>query len=1294
MPIYRRDTSVGDGWNEIANIFRYTGTTWEFMNSIYRRDPAFADGWHLIYSRNLNIPVVTVAPVLQTQVGFTDDFTHTDTLTLDRGTWTRTSATYAPVTYNLSIQTSTSQTGPWTTVASGTGTTVSYPITIQDVRDPSYWFRGRVVVTNTSGGITNESVPYATTPVISRIGLAISSVTRTITASTLTVSWAIQSDDGTSLTNNSSNINSQLLEIITNTAYTYNGQTFAAGSVVYSTNVAPGTASQAITLSSTNIAPERSYYARVTLKANDTGRTQRVGISSDFTTLAPIYSFSMGTTTIYPDTNGRIGLSNGNTGTTLPNVGRFLNIYDADLRVSDARVWSDSSQYVYYFDGYTYNQDGVAGHRLTYMVKFFPTYAEIKYITRGSSLAAAKTIGIRNNGVWESSINASITSGATYRIWYDGIGNQSSIGFDEIQTSVMDPLGIPPAGADDGFYTVATTTNRYNPSSYTTRTLNTRTSTTLSFNVVATNGYSSTNFVVRTGSHSGTLVTSGSSSSNPVPIAGLSANTTYYITFTPVNVRSQTGTPVQFTETTSQAVGTIESAVYPRLSNGWIDVFFTTSSDTSVDSVTAYASRFYPPSFSQQTTSQVTTTGVADGGKRRGNLSINAAGQTDYANSSYPWTVYLLPKLGADTGTITTFTLPSPPTGTADFPTATLGTPSTTTTSFTNTVTLGGLANRYTLDVKTGSYNGTSIAGYPRQNQSGNISVSGLTTGTTYYVQVTPYYYYYNDPDHTVSNPSNSVRYAGATAQFTATPSSPIGVAPIPGTVTFTPSTTTFSIPFTAPAGQTIGPFYQTYWLTNNSAPSNTQTAYDAASTSSPMIEVFTPIVNSTYYFWLRSSNQDLGNTTVSGNATPGTFSNWSSSTSWGPGTAPSAVSVSISPSTGTAGTTTYTATPSASGFPAPTFTYQWRYRESSTIWPAIPNATSSTYSPPSNFASLYFSDTIRCDIVATNFFNTTGVTAQSGSAIVNAPAVAPTNATLPTLSPTTITVGTTLSAGIGTWNNNPTNYDIRIYRGTQFVSSGETLVASRTGSSTANLTYPITQADYDSGQRYFRTFVNASNTAGSSGLIAGQERGPTGLAPVSPPVNTVAPSVTPTSGTTTTTFSCTTGSWSNSPTSYSYQWQYFESPFGWVSVSGQTSSTWLAGSFYAGVSIRCRVTATNSGGSATADSNSATVSSGVTLPGTPTIGSVSGSGSVSWTPPTTGGAVASYEIEFFTASSSAGANAAGPYTVTGIPGSPYQLTSPYGGTNANWARARVRARNAAGAGNYSAWAPSATTYA
>lgn len=111
-----------------------------------------------------------------------------------------------------------------------------------------------------------------------------------------------------------------------------------------------------------------------------------------------------------------------------------------------------------------------------------------------------------------------------------------------------------------------------------------------------------------------------------------------------------------------------------------------------------------------------------------------------------------------------------------------------------------------------------------------------------------------------------------------------------------------------------------------------------------------------------------------------------------------------------------------------------------------------------------------------------------SGSGSVTYYVAPPVNTSLPTLAPSSIAVGTQLTAGVGSWSNSPTSYDIRIYRGTQNVAMFETLVASGTG---LTLNYTVTQADYDSGQRYFRTFVNATNAGGSSGFVAGQERGP-----------------------------------------------------------------------------------------------------------------------------------------------------------------------------------------------------------
>lgn len=121
---------------------------------------------------------------------------------------------------------------------------------------------------------------------------------------------------------------------------------------------------------------------------------------------------------------------------------------------------------------------------------------------------------------------------------------------------------------------------------------------------------------------------------------------------------------------------------------------------------------------------------------------------------------------------------------------------------------------------------------------------------------------------------------------------------------------------------------------------------------------------------------------------------------------------------------------------------------------------------------------------------------------------------------------------------------------------------------------------------------------------------------PVSAPVNTVAPSVTPSSASAGSTFSCSTGTWSNSPTSYSYQWQYFEGgAFGWLSISGQTSSTFVS-TGYGGLSIRCIVTATNAGGSNQATSNQASVTTAVsnaTAPTSVTATGGNGTVSVSW---------------------------------------------------------------------------------
>lgn len=91
---------------------------------------------------------------------------------------------------------------------------------------------------------------------------------------------------------------------------------------------------------------------------------------------------------------------------------------------------------------------------------------------------------------------------------------------------------------------------------------------------------------------------------------------------------------------------------------------------------------------------------------------------------------------------------------------------------------------------------------------------------------------------------------------------------------------------------------------------------------------------------------------------------------------------------------------------------------------------------------------------------------------------------------------------------------------------------------------------------------------------------------PLAAPTNVVAPAIsgTPTEGQTLT---VSDGSWNGNPTpTYTYQWKRAG-----VSIGGATTSSYLLVSADVGTNtIKCAVTATNSQGSASQDSNTVTV--------------------------------------------------------------------------------------------------------
>ena len=108
-------------------------------------------------------------------------------------------------------------------------------------------------------------------------------------------------------------------------------------------------------------------------------------------------------------------------------------------------------------------------------------------------------------------------------------------------------------------------------------------------------------------------------------------------------------------------------------------------------------------------------------------------------------------------------------------------------------------------------------------------------------------------------------------------------------------------------------------------------------------------------------------------------------------------------------------------------------------------------------------------------------------------------------------------------------------------------------------------------------------------------------------PVNTDAPAVTGTASVGSS-LSCSTGTWTGAPApTFTYQWQRGTS----TNISGATSSSYTIVSADGGNTLRCVVTATNSLGAVTANSNSTS--------SVPAVGqqAYTSSGTYSWVCPT-----------------------------------------------------------------------------
>jgi len=188
----------------------------------------------------------------------------------------------------------------------------------------------------------------------------------------------------------------------------------------------------------------------------------------------------------------------------------------------------------------------------------------------------------------------------------------------------------------------------------------------------------------------------------------------------------------------------------------------------------------------------------------------------------------------------------------------------------------------------------------------------------------------------------------------------------------------------------------------------------------------------------------------------------------------------------------------------------------------------------------------------------------------------APVNTAPPTITGTT-TVGQTLTAGNGTWDNNPTAYQ---YRWLRCDRTGESC-GPIAGNGGAQKTYTLANADADHTMRVRVTAVNADGATTVRSAQTAVVQSNTAAAPRS----TARPSV---SGDTTVgqELSVDPGTWTNNPTSYSYQWRRCDTnPFQCFDVSGATGKTYGVRDADIGFRLDVVVTATNAKGNGMARS-------------------------------------------------------------------------------------------------------------
>ena len=254
----------------------------------------------------------------------------------------------------------------------------------------------------------------------------------------------------------------------------------------------------------------------------------------------------------------------------------------------------------------------------------------------------------------------------------------------------------------------------------------------------------------------------------------------------------------------------------------------------------------------------------------------------------------------------------------------------------------------------------------------------------------------------------------------------------------------------------------------------------------------------------------------------------------------------------------------------APTgFLYQW-VRDLN----EIPGEVGPTYTPDAADDGF----TIRVGARGVNIGGIGSLTYSTAIGPIGAAAVPvapPLNLTLPTITGIPA-VGETLTSSVGSWANAPDSY------ARQWRRDGADIAGAQA------ISYLLDAADLGA---MISVAVTATNAVGSTVAIS-DEVGPVqATAATQPPVNTAAPVIT---GMTLVgeTLTCSTGTWTNTPTAFVYEWRR-----GADIIPGEVGASLVLAAIDQGYRFYCRVTASNAVGAGVGQSQDAGPVIGAGLP-------------------------------------------------------------------------------------------------